>query len=133
MTRYIEAFSWTGTIQRFLEENVPEKPLLNVCAGTTKWGDITLDYYEPADVKADWAALPFQADSFGAVFADPPWNAGYKKAVSIFMMEALRVAPVAYLMAPWIYGSAKARLTQTWVRQFPGVNTPILLTRYERP
>jgi len=52
--------------------------------------------------------------------------------VAEFVMEALRVAPIAYLMAPWLYGSAKAKLTGIWVRQFPGVNVPILVTRYER-
>jgi hypothetical protein len=31
-----------------------------------------------------------------------------------------------------VYGSRRARLTATWVRQFPGVQVPILLTRYER-
>jgi hypothetical protein len=133
VTRYIEAFSWAGTIQRFLDEVVAEKPLLNVCSGKTPWGDVTLDFYEPANVKGSWAELPFASDSFGAVFADPPWNAGYKADVSKFVNEALRIAPVAYLMAPWIYGGRKANLTATWVRQFPGVNTAVLLTRYQRP
>ena len=132
MTRYIKAFSWTGTIQRFLDETVHERPLLNVCAGKTLWGDVTVDRYEPTSVKADWLALPFGGDSFGAVFADPPWNGGYKKAVAQFMREALRVAPVAYLMAPWIYGAAWVQLTHCWVRQMPGVNQAITLTRYAR-
>lgn len=133
MTRYIEAFSWTGTIQHFLEQVVTESPLLNVCSGTTLWGDVRMDYYEPADVNGSWTHLPFATDSFAAVFADPPWNAGYKKAVSEFVLDALRVAPVAYLMAPWIYGGKKARLTRIWVRQMPGVNAAVTLTRYERP
>jgi hypothetical protein len=132
MTRYIEAFSWTGTIQRFLDTVVTERPLLNVCAGKTRWGDVTLDRYEPGDIRGDWTALPFADNSFGAVFADPPWNGGYKADVAAFVKEALRVAPVAYLMAPWIYGGRAARLTRTWVRQLPGVNQAVLLTRYER-
>jgi len=133
MTRYIETFSWTGTIQGFLDSVVTERPLLNVCAGRTPWGDVTMDRYEPALVRGDWTVLPFATDSFGAVFADPPWDASYKAPVAIFMREALRVAPVAYLMAPWLYGAAWAHLTATWVRQMPGVNTPILLSRYEAP
>ena len=132
MTRYIKAFSWTGTIQRFLEQTVTESPLLNVCSGKTPWGDVTLDRYEPADVKGAWTELPFANDSFAAVFADPPWNAGYKADCAAFVLEALRIAPVAYLMAPWIYGSKRAELTACWVRQFPGVNTPVLVTRYRR-
>ena len=133
MTRYIKAFSWTKTIQHFLDSTVTERPLLNVCAGTTPWGDVTADLYEPANTRAAWTQLPFASNSFGAVFADPPWNGAYKAQVAGFMREALRVAPVAYIMAPWIYGSKTARLTRTWVRQFPGVNNAILLTRYERP
>jgi len=133
MTRYVEAFSWTGTIDAFLATNVTERPLLNVCSGREAFGDITMDRYEPANVKGDWAQLPFGADSFAAVFADPPWNSGYKKQVSDFVNEALRVAPVAYLMAPWLYGSSTAKLDRVWVRHFPGVNTPILLVKYRRP
>jgi hypothetical protein len=132
VTRYIQAFSWTGTIQRFLDTAVPERPLLNVCAGKTPWGDVQTDRYEPSDVTSDWTALPFANNSFAAIFADPPRNGGYKAACAQFMREALRVAPVAYLMAPWIYGSKKASLTHTWVRQFPGINNAILLTRYVR-
>ena len=133
MTRYVESFSWTGTIEKFLAVNVPEKPLLNVCSGKEKFGDVTCDLYEPSDIKADWKKIPVADNSFAAVFADPPWNAGYKKDVAEFVMEALRIAPVAYLMAPWMYGSAKANLSRVWVRQFPGVNVPILITRYTRP
>jgi hypothetical protein len=88
---------------------------------------------EPADVKADWRDLPFSDDSYGAVFADPPWNSGYKADVALFVREAMRVAPVAYLMAPWLYGGAAAPLSRVWVRQMPGVHAPVLLTRYERP
>ena len=132
MSRYIEAFSWTGTVQRFLEEVVKEHPLLNVCSGRTPFGDTTMDLYEPADVKGSWTKLPFGDDSFGAVFADPPWDGGYKKEVAAFIREAMRVAPVAYLMAPWIYGGALFPLTRCWVRQIPGVNNAIVLSRYER-
>jgi hypothetical protein len=132
VTRYVKAFSWTGTIQRFLDEQIIERPLLNVCAGRTSWGDVTVDRYEQAKVKAAWIALPFASSSFGACFADPPWDAEYKPEVAAFMREALRVAPVAYLMAPWIYGAAWARMTDCWVRQLPGINRAVVLTRYER-
>ena len=132
MTRYREAFSWTDSIDAFVQHVVTERPLLNVCAGRTTWGDVTLDLYEPADVHGDWTELPFERDAFGAVFADPPWDSGHKVEVATYMREALRVAPVAYLMAPWLYCSAWAKITRVWFREFPGVHAPILLTRYER-
>jgi hypothetical protein len=133
VTRYVEAFSWTGSTELWLETYVRERPVLHVCSGKSKWGDVTADLYEPADVKADWTSLPFESDSFASVFADPPWNSGYKADSALFVKEALRVAPVAYLMSPWVYGGAAARLTRVWVRQFPGVHAPILIVRYERP
>lgn len=132
MTRYVEAFSWTDSIDRFVRWHVTERPLLHVCSGRSSFGDVTCDLYEPADVNADWRELPFEDDSFGAVFADPPWNSGYKEHVRDFIREAMRVAPVAYLMAPWLYGGQRAPLSRVWVRQLPGVHTPILLSRYER-
>lgn len=132
MTRYVEAFSWTATIARFLELHVPERPLLNVCSGRERFGDVTADLFEPADVRASWTSLPFADNAFAAVFADPPWDAEYKKDVAAFVREALRVAPVAYLMAPWIYGGRCALLSRVWVRQMPGVNRAVCLSRYER-
>jgi hypothetical protein len=132
MTQYREAFSWTRTVDEFVQWHVKERPLLNVCAGRSSWGDVTLDLHEPADVQGDWTALPFEDDSFGAVFADPPWDSGHKTEVAAYMREALRVAPVAYLMAPWLYCAAWAKISRVWWREFPGIHTPILLARYER-
>src|SRR5690348_2141734 len=116
MTRYIEAFSWTGKIADFLKECVIESPLLNVCSGREPFGDVTADLYEPSDIRTDWTSLPFADNSFGAVFADPPWNAGYKSDASKFMKEALRIAPVAYLMSPWMVGASYAKFSKVWVR-----------------
>lgn len=132
MTRYREGFSWTGTVESFLLRVVVERPLLAVCSGRSDFGDVKCDRYELSDVRSDWRELPFKSDSFGAVFADPPWDAAYKRDVAAWMRESLRVAPVAYLMAPWLYGARWARLSAVWYRQFPGVTTPVLLSRYER-
>lgn len=48
------------------------------------------------------------------------------------MREALRVAPVAYLMAPWLYCAGWEPISRVWWREFPGIHNPILLSRYER-
>ena len=133
MTRYREAFTWTHSIDDFVKDVVRETPLLNVCAGRSSWGAVTLDLHEPADVSGSWDDLPFDDDSFGAVFADPPWDSGHKIEVSRYVREAMRVAPVAYLMAPWLYCASWVTITRVWYREFPGIHTPILLARYERP
>jgi hypothetical protein len=134
--RYVPAFSWRKSIREFLESVVTERPLLNVCSGPVDdFGDMRVDkFVQPIapGVMADWLSLPFPENSFGAVFSDPPWNLGYMKASADFCKEALRVAPVAYVMSPWLWVNRNARRTNVWVREFPGVNTPILLVRYER-
>jgi hypothetical protein len=141
MSRYIPAFSWPHSIERFLKEIITEKPILNVCSGDSYFGDAQLErYYFPKDwyltngmkVKGDARALPFKDDSFGAIFSDPPWNAGWKVTCGVFCNEALRVAPVLYLMSPWVWGTKRAPMTDAWVRDMRGINIPILITRYAR-
>ncbi len=134
--KYIQAFSWHKHIEHFLKTIVRETPLLNVCSGPiTKFGDVRVDQHVlpmPPGVIADWISLPFKDDCFGAVFADPPWNMAYMKPCADFCKEALRVAPIAYVMSPWLWVDSTAKRTQIWVREFPGVNVPILIVRYER-
>jgi hypothetical protein len=134
--RYVPAFSWHKDICTFLESIVLERPLLNVCSGpNSDYGDMRVDRYVkpiPPGTIADWTELPFADNSFGAVFADPPWNLSQMKSCADFCKEALRVAPVLYLMAPWLWCNKQTKRTHIFVREFPGVNVPILLVRYER-
>lgn len=134
--RYVPAFSWHGSVREFLEANIQERPILNVCSGPhDDFGDMRVDRYVkpiPPGIVADWTNLPFEADSFGAVFADPPWNLAQMKSCADFCKEALRVAPVLYLMAPWLWCNRDYQRTRVWIREFPGVNVPILLVRYAR-
>lgn len=114
---------------------------MNVCSGNTYFGDVQLELYHfPKDwygangskVRGDAVALPFKDDAFGAVFCDPPWDAGFKASCAEVCKESMRVAPVLYLMAPWIWGTSEAHLTRAWVRQMPGINNAIVIGRYER-
>ena len=131
--RYVEAFSWHSSIDDFLARVVVERPLLHVCSGPmSKFGDIRVDLHVrpiAPGVMADWTSLPFAANSFGAVFSDPPWNVGYMKQCADFCKEALRLAPVIYVMSPWLWVH-KGVQRKCWIREFPGVNVPIILARY---
>ena len=132
--RYVKAFSWHSSIEKFVRSIVKESPILHVCSGPhSEFGNVRLDrFVEPRSpgVMADWCALPFADKSFGAVFADPPWNLGQMKSCADFCKEALRVAPVAYVMSPWLWVRKHVKRT-IWAREFPGINVPILVVRYE--
>jgi len=134
--RYVPAFAWHADIDVFVKQVVIERPLLHVCSGpASDFGDVRCDrFVVPVGpgVIADWRELPFADDSFGAVFADPPWNMNYMQACANFCKDALRVAPVVYCMSPWLWVEARAKRSRIWVREYPGVNMPILLVRYER-
>jgi hypothetical protein len=134
--KYVPAFSWHKRIGDFVREIVEEVPLLHVCSGPdSDFGEVRVDRHVlpiPPATMADWTALPFRDDSFAAVFADPPWNMGHMKPCADFCKEALRVAPVAYVMSPWLWVERSARRSKIWVREFPGINVPILIVRYER-
>jgi len=134
--RYVPAFTWHGAIDEFLRSIITESPLLHVCSGpVSDLGDMRVDAHvlpKPPSIMADWLSLPFESDSFGAVFADPPWLASYMKPCADFCKEALRVAPVAYVMSPWIWVNRIAKRTNYWIREFPGINVPIIIARYER-
>ena len=134
--RYVEAFSWHRSIEQFVEWHVIERPLLHVCSGPiSDFGDVRVDRYVrpiPPAAVADWTSLPFARNSFAAVFADPPWGTGHMAACADFCSEALRIAPVVYVMSPWLWVSRVASRKRIWVREFPGINQPILLVKYVR-
>lgn len=134
--QYVEAFSWADSIADFLNEIITERPLLHVCAGpVSEFGDVRVDrYVHPVSpgVIADWAALPFAPNSFSAVFADPPWNVGYMAACAKFCKEAMRIAPFVYVMSPWLWVNSGSLRERIWVREFPGINVPILIVKYSR-
>ena len=118
-----------------IEHGIPERPLIHICCNKDHFGDMNVDAdptNEP-DVVADvLEGLPFDDDSFAASFADVPWVGNWMQNTSKCIKEMLRVAPVAYVMSPWLYGASWCRPTDIKVSWRPGVNKPILFVRYER-
>jgi len=121
--------------QKRIEDEITEFPLLHACCGKQNgFGTITLDI-DPdmhPTVIGDVRNLPFKSDSFAAAFMDCPWTAGWKKNISLTIKELLRVAPIVYVLSPWIYGSSICKITEIKIAWQPGVNQTLCFCKYER-
>ena len=118
-----------------IEHTIPEKPLLHVCCNEDHFGDINVDIDSGVgpDVVADVCDfLPFEDNEFAAAFADFPWVESWRWNHKEAIREMLRVAPVAYVISPFLYGWKGCTPTKIWVSRRPGINHPILFVRYER-
>ena len=118
-----------------IEHGIPEHPLLHVCCNTDHFGDVNVDADPGAnpDVLADvLEGLPFPDDSFAACFADLPWVKDWMHNTSVALKEMLRVAPVVYLMCPWVVGGSYCRPESIHVCWKPGIHYPILFIKYVR-
>lgn len=132
----IELVSNVTTVQGGkIEHGIVERPLLHVCCNHDQFGDVNvdIDVNVNPDVVADvleW--LPFDNDTFGAAFADFPWIESWRWNHKKAIREMLRVAPVAYVISPFLYGWKGCKPTAVKVSWRPGINHPILFVRYER-
>ena len=131
-----ELVSNTGFVEGGkIEHSISEKPLLHVCCNEDKFGCVNVDSdpsFNP-DIVADLLeGLPFEDDSFAASFADFPWVKNWMQNTSTALKEMLRVAPVAYVICPWVYGAKWCYPESIKVSWRPGVNPPILFIKYVR-
>jgi hypothetical protein len=123
--------------QTRIEYDLPkETPILHACCGGTNFfGDVRLDSdvtLNNLDIYGDVLQLPFKDDSFGCAVMDCPWTVGWKKNIADAMKELLRVAPVVYVLSPWVYGSKICKISDVYVAWQPGVNQTLSFIRYER-
>lgn len=140
MTRWLVA-STANIAGGKIEWSIPERPLLHVCSnrdnfGALEQGGVTrLDIrpeVEP-DIVADITkTTEIASNSFGACFGDVPWIQSWRMNLAAAVKEMLRIAPVAYIISPWLLGASYATVTDIKVSQRPGCNNPILFVRYER-
>ena len=135
--RYVPAWSWPEVTREFIESVVTERPILHAGSGASTFGDIRIDKFKtdlfhPLDARADYNSLPFKIDSFGCVLMDPPWKVCAMKEIATAYREALRVAPILYSYAPYLWGARGFKVSKCWMRTHSGVHHPIMFIRYER-
>ena len=118
-----------------IEYRIMERPLLHVCCANDHFADMNIDIrpeVNPDKVCDITKKLPFEDNSYAAAFGDFPWVKSWKWNAATAIKEMLRVAPIAYTISPWIYGSAASYPEQIYVSWRPGINHPILFVKYIR-
>lgn len=54
-----------------------QRPILHLCSGSSRLGDVTVDaVHDAAGVKADAMKLPFRDGAFPTIIVDPPYEWG---------------------------------------------------------
>ena len=118
-----------------IEHTITERPLLHVCCNRDHFAEVNVDIdpnVEP-DVVADVLhGLPFNDNEFAAAFADFPWVESWRWHHKRAIRELLRVAPVAYVISPFLYGWKGCRPEDIMVSWRPGINHPVLFVKYVR-
>jgi hypothetical protein len=119
-----------------IEHTIKEKKLLHIGCNKDKFGywNIDADPQHNPDMVCDFLKDSdlFEDNEFEACFWDFPWVGNWMQNTSKAIKEMLRVAPVAYVMSPWLYGASWCTPTDIKVSWRPGVNKPILFVRYDR-
>jgi len=117
------------------EHQIQERPLLHACCNEDHFGDTNIDIRPEVnpDVVCDITEeLPFKNDQFAAAFADIPWIGGWRWNAAKAIKHLLRVAPIVYIMSPWLYGAKTCYPEIIEVSWRPGINHPILFVKYVR-
>lgn len=67
---------------------------LHVCSGRSTVGDVRIDLYEEATIKADYRHLPIRDKAFDSVICDPVWGKSEPIHLGIknWLFELVRVA-----------------------------------------
>lgn len=118
-----------------IEHEIKQSPLLHACCAEDHFGDVNIDIRPEVkpDVVCDVTKeLPFKDDQFNAVFMDTPWIEKWRWDCARAIKQLLRVAPIVYVMSPWLYGAKTCYPEFINVSWRPGINHPILFVKYVR-
>ncbi len=118
-----------------IEHQIKERSLLHVCCAEDHFGTVNVDIRP--EVKPDLVLdatkpLPFDYNGFASAFADLPWITKFRWDAARIIKNLLQVAPIVYIISPWLYGAKTCYPESIKVSWRPGINAPILFVKYIR-
>jgi len=114
--KFIKSWAWPGEVETFLKEKM-EGFTLHVCSGSSDLGDLTIDEYMPAMIKADMLHLPIKTGVGDTVICDPPWGVARNLRAQLVYELRRILKPGGKLLfnAPWIPVAPGLELLEIWV------------------
>jgi len=114
--KFIRSWAWPSEVEDFLEEKM-EGFTIHVCSGSSKLGDVTIDQYMPAMIKADMLYLPVRTGVADTVICDPPWGiARHLRPQMVYeLRRILKLSGQLLFNAPWLPVAPGLELLEIWV------------------
>ena len=114
--RFIKSWAWPGEVEEFLKQKA-KGLVIHVCSGSSSLGDITVDQYMPAMIKASMYNLPLQTNIADTVICDPPWGIArhLRNKLVCELRRILKVEGILLFNAPWLPHVPQLKLLEIWV------------------
>ena len=114
--KFIKSWAWPGEVEHFLEEKA-KGFTIHICSGSSSLGDLTVDQYMPAMIKASMYNLPLQTGIADTVICDPPWGIAWHMRMKLIceLRRVLKVEGILLFNAPWLPHVPALKLLETWV------------------
>ncbi len=114
--KFIKSWAWPGEVEEFLKEKA-KGFVIHVCSGSSKLGDVTIDEFMPAMIKADMYNLPIKTGIADTVICDPPWGIARHMRMKLVceLRRILKVEGILLFNAPWLPHVPQLKLLEIWV------------------
>jgi len=114
--KFKRAWAWPKEIEDFIQ-NKNRGFSLHVCSGQSKIGDVKIDLFTNADIKADMFHLPIRRQSFDTVICDPPWNLPYHKRHKLLyeLRDVLKPGGQLIFNAFWVPRIKGLKIEEWWI------------------
>jgi len=116
--KFIKSWAWPGEVEEFLKQKA-KGFTIHVCSGSSNLGEVTIDQFMPAMIKADMYNLPIKTGVADTVICDPPWGIPrHTRHKLLFeLRRILKFGGSLLFNAPWLPRVPGLELKGIWVSE----------------
>jgi len=116
--RFIKSWAWPGEVEDFIREH-SQGFTVHICCGSSSIGNLTIDQYMPADIKASMYQLPLKTSIADTVICDPPWGIPRQKRHKLLfeLRRILKLGGTLLFNCPWLPRVPGLELKEIWLSE----------------